>query len=315
MRRLVLALASITALGLTALAGGLWFGGGINPPPIQVDADLVLHPGEAGELRPIGDFAFAAVSDLHFGKVKDAEAAELVRSIPSLEGAPFGDGRTLGRPQFVLTCGDNVNNGEGADAAAQYRRFKSAMDGTGLPYYYANGNHDVYGAKDSIEGLRREPFAAGRAYYRFEHEGVHFLVLNFYTDTEGDTPPAELDPEQRAWFRAALLEIGPRAPIVLVFHPLPERWSWLHMPPWIAMTRDSATFLASTIQEFRVVAILCGHYHLQHVEGWHGVPVLCIGSWSNDHPFVVAGQVEAGRFAFVSYRNGDRSSGRVLVER
>ncbi|MBI4613818.1 MAG: metallophosphoesterase [Planctomycetes bacterium] len=251
---------------------------------------------------PIPDFDFAVVSDLHFGASDEADTVERVRAIPLLAGAALPTGGILGRPDFVLTCGDNTENGEVADAEAEYGAFKTAMDSIDLPYYYANGNHDVDGDPAATRGLRREPYAHGKPYYTFEHKGLAFIVLNYYTDEGSDSPAAELDDGEREWFEAELLRIGVSRPIVLVIHPLPERWEWLDMPSWIAMTPGEADYLAETIEGFNVVAILCGHFHPQHVEAWHGIPVVDVGRWGERRRMcVVAGRVEDGTLSFISY--------------
>lgn len=246
--------------------------------------------------EPVPDFTFAIVSDLHFGKQRDHEASRLVRTIPRVSGAPVRGGPPLGTAAFVLTCGDNIENGEEADAAAQFRTFQAAMNGIGVPYYYANGNHDVLGPKDAPRAQRREPWSEGRLHFALERHGVHFLVLNYYPDDNGNYPEARLGVSQRRWLHARLLEIGLSRPIVIIMHPLPRRWPWLKMPTWIALNADEEAFLADTLRGFNVLAIVCGHYHGHHVERWDGHTVICVGSWVHGSPYVLGARFRNDTF-------------------
>ncbi len=262
----------------------------------------IAASAEVGEFE---DLDFVVLSDLHLGKWNDELALQLMTASKKIGGCPAGDGTSLTKPRFLLTCGDNIDNY--GDAVSQYRRFKKALAALDIPCFYVSGNHEVYGPKDAAQGLRREPFSGGNLYYSFQRGGIHFLVLNHYTDTQGDNPGADLGDEQRRWFRRQILSIGTRAPIILVFHPAPKRFSNLwFMPRWIAMDRKDARFLGRMTQGFNVVASLFGHYHRQFVTTWLDKPAICIGSITHDSatPLVI-GHVRQGRLSFLAYDPGD----------
>ena len=299
-RKTLLILVLVMLLG-GALAYGIyrWM-----QPPLGSWGELAPR-AETTSVAQIEDFDFAVVADLHFGFEGDEDADRVLDAVPRLDGAPLPEGKRHAAPEFLLNCGDNIENGDESDAAEETARYLAGLERIGVPCFYANGNHDVAGEKDMPRQQRREPWSKGELYYDFERHGVHFIVLNYYADDEGDYPDVVLGNKQRYWLWERLLEIGLSKPIVVVMHPLPRRWDWLKMPDWIAMEPRAEEFLADTLRGFNIAAIFCGHYHGHHVEEWGGIPVICVGSWKHRNPYVIGAQVREEQLTLYRFRHDD----------
>ena len=314
-RRRILILTVV--VGLVAVAA---FGIYRLTRPSEGSWGTLLDRAETKNWTAIEPFTFSVVSDLHFGLDGDDRGSAMCRAAAAVEGALDARGEAYPRPDFAMTCGDNINNGPKADAAAELHKFHESLRVAGIPFYYANGNHDVEGDKIACREQRKEPWANGELHYAFEHRGVWFVVLNYYSDHGPNFPGAHLLVPQRRWLREKLVAIGRTQPIVVVMHPLPRRWDWLRMPDWIALDANEEAFLRDTLYGFNVQSILCGHYHGHHVETWNGIPVICVGSWVHGSPVVVAARVTSEEIRFEKFTSEDllgdsRAKGRLLVRR
>ena len=94
----------------------------------------------------------------------------------------------------------------------------------------------------------------GKAYYTFDHKGVHFIVLDNVSD-----PGAIIGETQLNWLRADLQQLDRKAPIVILTHrPLFDLY-----PQWDWATRDGAQAI-DLLMPYKNVTVFYGHIHQEH---------------------------------------------------
>jgi acid phosphatase type 7 len=113
--------------------------------------------------RAAGTFTFAVVSDIH------ENAARLDTLLSRLDWASV---------PFVIFNGDMVNDFMNVDQP--FTGFVDAAVGRfarRIPFVYVRGNHDVRGryARRLADYF---PTLGGKAYYSFDHGGIHLIVLD-----------------------------------------------------------------------------------------------------------------------------------------
>ena len=92
------------------------------------------------------DLTFFAWGDTHFGYqqqfYKNDFRYGIIDQMNNLTGWPFPDhiGNCVQAPEFVMHCGDYINNGtNGKNDMNYYRHFMQFLK---IPYYETLGNHD-----------------------------------------------------------------------------------------------------------------------------------------------------------------------------
>lgn len=92
-------------------------------------------------------YSIAAIADIH---VRDVNVPHLTEFIDDYISAD---------DLFILDCGDSTNSG----TAEQFQIYRSLMDGSGLPWFAAIGNHDLY-----FEGWFSYRDIIGKSAYSFQ---------------------------------------------------------------------------------------------------------------------------------------------------
>ena len=198
---------------------------------------------------------FAQISDSHIGFSKDANkdvTGTLQLAVDRLNALPT-------RPAFVLHTGDisHLSKPEEFDAADQIVR-GIKTDGV----FHVPGEHDVL-ADNGAQYRARYARGAAKAWYSFDHSGIHFVGLVNVLDLKAGGLGA-LGAEQLDWLKRDVAGLASSTPIVVFAHiPL-----WSVYPEWGWGTDDSAQALA-LLKRFGSVTVLNGHIHqtMQKVEG------------------------------------------------
>lgn len=196
------------------------------------------------------------LSDSHIGFHKAAnpdvdgtltQAVNLIRSLPM-------------SPRLLLHTGDLTH----LSRPEEFERAAGLLAGVGsIPMHIVPGEHDVADETASEFFRHYGQASAGRGYYSFDHDGVHFLALNNVMQAR-DGGLGGLGEEQVAWARADLKGRGASTPIVVFAHmPL-----WSIYPAWGWGTADSGPILAE-LRRFGSATVLNGHIHqvISKVEG------------------------------------------------
>ncbi|MER5767884.1 phosphodiester glycosidase family protein [Streptomyces sp. NPDC001985] len=223
------------------------------------------------------EWRFAVMSDAQF-VARDPDSAivrQARRTLREIRAA---------RPDFLLVNGDLVDEGAPADLAFA-RRVLTEELGTGLPWIYVPGNHEVMGG-------RIDDFIAefGPAHRVFDHRGTRFLTL----DTSRLTLRGggfEQITALRAQLDAAARDPGIGS-VLVVQHvpprdPTPQQGSRLGDRKEAALLeRWLAGFRRATGKGAGLIGSHAGVFHAEHVDG---VPYLINGN-SGKSPAGPAGE-------------------------
>ena len=112
---------------------------------------------------------------------------------------------------FVAATGDLTNNG----TVEEFQALTATLAGSPIPVRALPGNHDHHSAEADVAAGRPLPWErhVGPRWFSFDHEGVHFAAIDWYTHMLGiDTA------EQDAWLAADLEALPPDMPVVLLTH-------------------------------------------------------------------------------------------------
>src|SRR5262249_37362925 len=170
----------------------------------------------ASDLRPVNaaaggapesDFFFLQMSDTHWGftgpAVNPDAAVTLEKAVATVNG--------LARPpDFIVFTGDLTHTTEDPQERrtrlAQFRDIVSKLKVK--PVHFLAGDHDA--SLDHGEAYRE---CFGELHSPFDHQGVHFIVLDNVSD-----PTGSLGDPQLQWLRAALARLDRASPIVVLTH-------------------------------------------------------------------------------------------------
>ena len=203
-------------------------------------ASAALHP--LLRIAPEEGFAFAFFSDTHVGlKNNIEENRRMLAEIAAWE------------PDFAVNGGDVTDYGW----AAEYRNYRSLIDGLDFPVHHNPGNHDVrwspLGPKAFKEGTR------GPMYSSFDHKGCHFAILD---STVPLSHYGHFETEMLRWLEADLGRVGRSTPVFLFTHH------------WVGRERlvtDNEHALAKIIEPYNVKLVFNGHGHSDLLWTWDGL--------------------------------------------
>jgi hypothetical protein len=279
-----------------------------------IDFPLLKNPGMDGD----GAFMFAFVSDTHAADYRRAPEGitKAYRAVAEL------------KPALVIHGGDIIYDafkiGDERRAKDQYDLYKNKLAPIiEAPFYHAIGNHDVFawgaapkrGPASPLhgKGMFRKYF--GPAYYSFNYEHCHFVVLDSIgkTTTEGGktTYYGTVGEEQLEWLKKDLAAIDPDTPVIVVTHiPMINALSSLYGTRSETVTapngkqtskhqvRELARLLGEVLTRYNFSLALAGHYHTFEEVRW--------SSNENKTRFIVGGSI-AGEWWKGDHRLG-RSS-------
>jgi 3',5'-cyclic AMP phosphodiesterase CpdA len=252
---------------------------------------------------------FIQVSDTHWGfnnpRINPDYAGTLKKGIAEINALQ-------GTPDFLIFSGDetHITNDE-AVRRQRMTEFKDIIAGLNVPTIkFIPGEHDA-----SLDNARDYTEFFGDTHYTFDMKGVHFIVLDNVTNTDGS-----LGDTQLAWLSGVLGGIDPASPVVLFAHrPLLDVY-----PAWGWRTKDSAQALA-LLKPFRSVTLFYGHIHQEREDAAEGFtqhaaqgmmfPLPAPGSvskpdplpWDPAHPYRGLGfrtvmlDLKTGQFAIKEY--------------
>ncbi|HEX4510103.1 MAG TPA: metallophosphoesterase [Burkholderiaceae bacterium] len=194
------------------------------------------------------DFHFVQLSDSHWGFEGAAVNPEARTTLPRAVAAVNA---LSDPPDFIVFTGDLTQTTDDPnERRKRMREFKAIVaDLKVRDIHFMPGEHDA-----SLDGGAAFEELFGPTHYTFDHEGVHFIVLDNVSD-----PTAQVGETQRAWLAADLAKVGKQVPIVVFTHrPLFDL-----APAWDWATRDGADVIA-LLQQHEHVTVFYGHIHQEH---------------------------------------------------
>ncbi len=194
----------------------------------------VAKPGEGGK------WSFAVLGDSRNGPETFRKILKLIDEDPA-------------NPEMLLHTGDMVKYGNRDKAWKEYRKHLAIL-GDDIEVYPTVGNHEVLFNKKAKNYKKYANPPGGKLYYKLEHKGAGFIVLNSYEKDFHGT----ISPDQMMWLRGTLEGMeGDTDPIFVFIHkPLVTRESYRHPEP--LENHDEVNRL---LREAGVDAVFMGHEH------------------------------------------------------
>ena len=220
-------------LKLAAVGGGVVYASGLA--------------GCATAMPKTSDFYFVQLSDSHWGYAGEAnpDAANTLKNAVAAVNALSVP------PDFIMFTGDLTHTTD--DPKERRRRlaeFKEIVSGLKVKQVrFMPGEHDA-----SLDNGAAYKEFFGETYYSFDHNGIHFAVVDNVSDAGARIGDAGLD-----WLKADLAKQKTNAPIVVFTHrplfDLAPKWDWA--------TRDGDKALA-IMMPYENVTVFYGHIHQEH---------------------------------------------------
>jgi 3',5'-cyclic AMP phosphodiesterase CpdA len=274
---------------------------------------LGLLLGLSGALSAQGNggdtLYFIQVSDTHWGfnnpKINPDYAGTLKKGIAEINALQ-------GTPDFLIFSGDETHiTNDDAVRRQRMTQFKDIVSELNVQTIkFIPGEHDA-----SLDNAKDYKEFFGDTHYTFEVKGIHFIVLDNVTNTDGS-----LGDEQLSWLAGVLNTIDKASPVVLFAHrPLLDVF-----PAWGWRTKDSAQALA-LLKPFKNATLFYGHIHQEREDAAEGFtqhaaqgmmfPLPAPGSvdkpnplpWDPSHPYRGLGfrtvklDLKTGQFTITEY--------------
>jgi len=165
-------------------------------------------------------------------------------------------------PDFVIICGDLVDDTENDQAFAEFNNIKS---GFAMPCYCVAGNHDV-GDEPTVALLERYRRLIGPDWYKFKHKGHTFVMVN--SQLWKSSVPEETA-RQDTWLRDTLktaAEAG--SPVFVAGHHPMYAYHPKEDDGYDNIPSGKRVNLLALFEQHNVVAVLSGHTHRQIVNDY-----------------------------------------------
>jgi Icc protein len=197
---------------------------------------------------------------------------------------------------FAIMGGDHVFDAMSVDASRAklvfdlYQRTEQIL---GMKLHHAIGNHDLFGVNtksgiapgDPAYGKKLYQDRIGRnTYYSFDHQGVHFFVLDSVQPTPDRQWEARIDEQQLAWLAGDLKKTPPGTSIIGVTHvPLVTAFS-NYIPALIegrkynTLPVANASQVVELLEQNHVLAVLQGHTHINEIVQYKGTEYITSGA-------------------------------------
>lgn len=212
-----------------------------NSSPISFnrETDVISFNIEYGE---VGSFQFAQLTDVH----------ELIGSDNFI--SIINELNTDIKPDFTIITGDITDHGTNE----QYDKYLEDASLIDSPVYVTTGNHDVRWW--NANGKKDWETKIGELYYSFDYKGVHFLMLDSSCNFELD---GKYNKKQVEWVLNDLQNVSKDTPILI----------FAHHPFKIHHNITGIDELLSKIEDYNVVAYMCGHLHYYGRKNDNYIPV------------------------------------------
>jgi Icc protein len=233
----------------------------------------------------VEDFTFLFLTDTH-----------LEPELNAAQGCDqcFKKARTI-KSDFAIQGGDHVFDSLGVSrerASGLFDLYGKTEQDLGMKIYHTVGNHDVFGVyptsgispADPLYGKKMFEERFGKAYYSFDHKGVHFVVLDSIGITDDRAYEGRIDAAQLAWLAADLKALPPATPIIVSVHiPLVTAFdSYLPVPATPpkhhGLSVANANEVIALFEGHNVLGVFQGHTHINERVEWHGVPYITSGA-------------------------------------
>lgn len=234
------------------------------------------------------ELIFALVTDVHFGPTAGygGKLRKLTGEAPTLVRAFVQRMNTAVRPSLVVNLGDAIEDETFELDVARYRECVGLLGGVDAKLRHVAGNHDTarLRPRDLLESWAPHHAGVTRGddaealYYSFDHGGLHFVVLHTQERKDLDV---RIDPAQLEWVERDLADAS-RPTIVLMHHSAAEQDlrgnRWFSEHPNLCLVRERRRLRALFEAQGRVLMVINGHLHWNHLDVIRGVPYVTLQS-------------------------------------
>ncbi len=250
-------------------------------------------------------FSFIHFSDVHIQPERGAEEGFL-QAIEKMNSL---------KPDFVVSGGDLVMDSLNADekrATTLYDIYIRCTKKFEVPVYNVMGNHEVFGitAPEKVpidhpdwgKEMFKRRLGDGATYRSFDHQGVHFVLLDSVGIERDEEGPAyhyigEIGGDQFVWLENDLAGITPGMPVIAVTHiPLFSLYGQIENGPLFPWARGSVITdgkpLYQLLTRHNFLGMFQGHIHVNELYEYMGAKYIdtaaVCGAWwggpRNGHP-------------------------------
>ena len=238
---------------------------------------------------------FAALSGKDDAYIEEMRKKRLVmRRAPKTFGFEFEtlryskaiDAANRLRPDFVVVCGDLVQDSHDPEQLAELRRITATLDDQ-IPIRWVCGNHDV-GNDLTAQSLAKYRGRFGADNYHFDNKGTRFIALNSNVGFDPSGVPGEWE-AQLEFLDGALreaAELDAAHVVVFTHHPLfldnrDEADTTLVIP------KERRVVLLDMLQAHGAWGMFSGHWHVNNYASdgdFHMVTSAAVGYPLGDDP-------------------------------
>lgn len=236
----------------------------------------------------MSELVFALVTDVHLGPeaAYGGRLRKLTREAPALARAFVRRMNEHVRPSLVINLGDCIEDEDPEADRARYRACLGILGGVDAELRHVAGNHDLarLAPRDLLESWA--PYHEGvtrgddgdALYYSFDHRGYHFLVLHTQERKDVDV---RVDAAQLAWIERDLTStLLPT--VVLMHHSAADQDlrdnRWFSEHPSLCLVRERPELRALFEAQGRVLLVMNGHLHWNHLDVIRGIPYVTLQS-------------------------------------
>ena len=183
------------------------------------------------------------------------------------------------RPEFVVVCGDMVNDPDSSDERAEVLRIAGQLDPS-IPIHWVAGNHDV-GADTVVPtpaSMKAYRDVWGDDFFSFQREDVSFIVLNTSVMDHPEQVPGELESQMR-FLEAELRTARKRdSSQIIVFTHYPF---FLESPEegdgYFTVAKERRMPVIELFRKYGVSAVFAGHWHRNNYAEDDGMLMVATG--------------------------------------
>lgn len=226
------------------------------------------------------ELSVALISDLHFGPEASfgGKLRKLTTQAPALTRAFVARMNDEVRPALLVNLGDDIEEESPAVDLARYVECQAILRGAKAELVNVAGNHDTIHLRpaDLLATWGKRPDE--KLYASFDREGYHFVVL--HTQERKDVE-VRVDDEQLRWLEG---DLGATTlpTVVLMHHSAADQDlrgnRWFEGSPHICLVRERRKLRAMFREQGRVLVVLNGHLHWNHLDVIDGVPYVTVQS-------------------------------------
>jgi len=164
-------------------------------------------------------------------------------------------------PDFILISGDLTNSGN----LESYKLLKKNFEKFKQPVFLALGNHDN---RKAFNKVFKNKISKEQLFYDQVIGNLNLITLDTSLPREVS---GSLGTDQLNFLKNSL-EKNKKLPSLIMMHH-PPKFSE-NSPDWISLDLDSTKNLYKIIKDYKLVAIMCGHVHVNQSNFWNNIPVI-----------------------------------------